>query len=227
GAYVEPGGGRDLALLQLETPLPLGPALRPLCLPYSEHQRPPGTRCWALLAPNGSSIPEELVSVEVTLSEPCGTRGDAGGDAGVLSPPDTFCITIPEGTSACQPDGGSPLACEERGIWFLVGTASVGGCAQGRPPLFTAAPPYERWVAGITRDAYFAETPPDPREEEEEPAGDPGTQEHPETTENPGFRGEPEPTQDPGVQGDPRIWRQAQIPEDPDIWGHPKPREDP
>uniref|UniRef100_A0A8B9MGK9 Peptidase S1 domain-containing protein n=2 Tax=Accipiter nisus TaxID=211598 RepID=A0A8B9MGK9_9AVES len=55
GAYVEPGGGRDLALLRLETPLPPGPKLRPLCLPYSEHQRPPGTRCWALLAPNGES----------------------------------------------------------------------------------------------------------------------------------------------------------------------------
>ncbi|KAF1586134.1 Serine protease 53, partial [Eudyptes moseleyi] len=202
GAYVEPGGGRDLALLQLETPLPLGPALRPLCLPYSEHQRPPGTRCWALLAPNGES------------------PGPQGSTLGVPTIPGADRDTP-------QPDGGSPLACEERGIWFLVGTASVGGCAQGRPPLFTAAPPYERWVAGITRDAYFAETPPDPREEEEEPAGDPGTQEHPETTENPGFRGEPEPTQDPGVQGDPRIWRQAQIPEDPDIWGHPKPREDP
>ncbi|NWH44967.1 PRS53 protease, partial [Fregata magnificens] len=206
GAYVEPKGGRDLALLHLETPLALGPALRPLCLPYSNHERPPGTRCWALLAPNGSSIPKELVSVEVTLSESCGTRGDVGDDVGF--PPDTFCITVPEGTSACQLDGGSPLACEERGTWFLVGTASVGGCAQGGPPLFTATPQYERWVAGITREAYFAETPPDPREEEEELTGDPGIREHPETSENPGIRGEPQPTgtphptEDPGIRGD-------------------------
>uniref|UniRef100_A0A8B9MG66 Peptidase S1 domain-containing protein n=1 Tax=Accipiter nisus TaxID=211598 RepID=A0A8B9MG66_9AVES len=105
GAYVEPGGGRDLALLRLETPLPPGPKLRPLCLPYSEHQRPPGTRCWALLAPNGSSIPRELVNVEVTISESCGTRGDLEDDEGVLSPPDTFCITVPEGTTACQVSG--------------------------------------------------------------------------------------------------------------------------
>ncbi|XP_072705227.1 serine protease 53-like [Ciconia boyciana] len=254
GAYVKPEGGRDLALLQLESPLPLGPALRPLCLPYSEHQRPPGTRCWALLAPNGSSIPEELVSVEVTLSESCGTRGDVGDGAGVPSPPDTFCITAPEGTSACQPDGGSPLACEERGIWFLVGTASVGGCAQGGPPLFTATQHYEHWVTGTTREAYFAETPPDPREEEEEeegPTGDPGLREHPKTSAHPGIGEQPEPTgtpyptgdpglrehpetsadsepmEDPGAQGDPDIWRQAQIPEDPDIWGHPKSWEDP
>ncbi|KAM6032677.1 serine protease 53-like [Theristicus caerulescens] len=232
GAYVEPGGGRDLALLHLETPLPLGPALRPLCLPYDKHQRPPGTRCWALLARNGSSIPEELVSVEVTLSEPCGTRGDVGDNAGVPSPPHTFCITIPEGTSACQPDGGSPVACEERGIWFLAGTASVGGCAQGGPPLFTAAPHYERWIAGITREAYFSETPPDPREEEEEEeeeasTGDPGLREHPATSEDPDIRGEPEPTEDPGLWGDPNVWRQAQVPEDPDIWEQVPSWEDP
>ncbi|XP_052631073.1 serine protease 53-like [Harpia harpyja] len=220
GAYVEPGGGRDLALLRLETPLPLGPTLRPLCLPYSEHQRPPGTRCWALLAPNGSSIPEKLVNVEVTLSESCGTRGDLRDDEGVLSPPDTFCITVPEGTSACQPDGGSALVCEERGIWFLMGTATVGGCAQGGPPLFTAAPHYERWIAGITREAYFAETPPDPREEEEE-------EEEKEPTEDPGAREHPKPTENPGFGGGPNTWRRAQVPEGTDVRGYPESWGDP
>ncbi|NXF66370.1 PRS44 protease, partial [Ciccaba nigrolineata] len=132
--------------------------------------------------------------VEVTPSESCGTRGDIRGDVGVPPPRDTFCITIPEGTSACQPDGGSPLACEERGVWFLLGTASVGGCAQGGPPLFTATSHYERWVAGITREAYFAETPPDPREEEEE------STEHPETTVNPEIRGHPNATEHPGAR---------------------------
>ncbi|KAM9207947.1 LOW QUALITY PROTEIN: serine protease 53-like [Leptosomus discolor] len=235
GAYVGRGGGHDLALLRLEPPLPPGPARRPLCLPYGDHRRPPGTRCWALLAPNGSSVPEELLSVEVTIAESCGTRGDTGGDEGVPAPPDTFCITLPEGTSACQVsgdggvpksllgsplDGGSPLACEERGVWFLEGTASLGGCAQGGPPLFTATPHYERWITGVTREAYFAEPPPDPREEEEEEEEDEegalGFRERPETTENPGVlvapphptedpdvRREPEPTENPEFRGDP------------------------
>ncbi|NXC78634.1 PRS53 protease, partial [Anhinga anhinga] len=146
------------------------------------------------------SIPEELASVEVTLSESCGARGGAGGDAGDPPPPETVCVTIPEGTSACQLDGGSPLACEVRGIWFLVGTASMGGCAQGGPPLFTLTPHYERWVAGITREAYFAEIPREEKEEEEEeeePAGDPRVPEHPKPSENPGISGEPEPTGTP------------------------------
>ncbi|XP_015706566.2 polyserase-2-like, partial [Coturnix japonica] len=53
GAFVSMGQGRDLALLSLETPLPIGPELRPLCLPYRDHKRPPGTRCWALMGSNG------------------------------------------------------------------------------------------------------------------------------------------------------------------------------
>ncbi|NXL08605.1 PRS53 protease, partial [Mesembrinibis cayennensis] len=180
GAYVEPGGGRDLALLHLETPLPLGPALRPLCLPYDKHQRPPGTRCWALLAHNG---------------ERPGPRGTIPGVPPIPGVPIFPGVLIP------GPDGGSPVACEERGIWFLAGTASVGGCTQGGPPLFPAAPHYERWIAGITREAYFSETPPDPREEEEEEeeatTGDPGLREHPATSEDPDIGGEPEPTEDP------------------------------
>lgn len=119
-----------------------------------------------------------------------------------------------------QPDGGSAVVCEERGIWFLMGTASVGGCAQGGPPIFTAAPHYERWVAGITREAYFAETPPDPREEEEE-------EEEKEPTEIPGAREHPKPLENPGVTGNPDTWRQAQIPEGTDIRGNPKSWEDP
>ena len=37
----------------------------------------------------------------------------------------------------------------------------------GQPPTFTAAALYERWIYGVTREAYFAEPPPDPKEEEE------------------------------------------------------------
>ena len=53
GAFVAVGRGRDLALLSLEAPLPVGPELRPLCLPYREHRRPQGARCWASMAANG------------------------------------------------------------------------------------------------------------------------------------------------------------------------------
>ncbi|NWS64988.1 POLS2 protein, partial [Chunga burmeisteri] len=150
--------------------------------------------------------PQELVSVEVTPTESCRTRGDVGDNVGGPTPPDTFCIIVPDGTHACQPDEGSPLFCEERGIWFLAGTASMGGCAKGGPPIFTAAPHYERWIAGITREAYFAETPPDPHEEELTEYS--GVQEPPKTTENPKTQGEPKPTEDPGIREPPKTTRE-------------------
>ena len=53
GAFVAVGRGRDLALLSLDAPLPIGPELRPLCLPYRDHRRPLGSRCWATMAANG------------------------------------------------------------------------------------------------------------------------------------------------------------------------------
>lgn len=58
----------------------------------------------------------------------------------------------------------------------------------GQPPTFTAAALYERWIYGVTREAYFAEPPPDPKEEEE-PEDD--------------FWGEPQPTADPKIWGSP------------------------
>ncbi|NWZ30410.1 PRS53 protease, partial [Asarcornis scutulata] len=106
-----------------------------------------------------------------------------------------------------QLDPGSPLACEERGIWFLAGTATAGGCPGGGPPLFTAVPLYERWITGITREAYFAETPPDPKEAEE--------------PDDPTFWGTPQPPADPGVRGSPKPT------EDVNPTENPKPSENP
>ncbi|NXI71162.1 PRS53 protease, partial [Anseranas semipalmata] len=115
-----------------------------------------------------------------------------------------------------QLEAGSPLACEERGIWFLVGTASGGGCAEGGPPLFTAVSLYERWITSVTREAYFAEPPPDPSEAEEpDDFGDPSSWGPPEPTENPNIRGSPKPVED------------LKPSEDPNIRGSPKPSEDP
>ncbi|XP_068779455.1 serine protease 53 [Struthio camelus] len=171
GAYVGPGRGPDLALLRLERPLPPAPALRPLCLPYAQHRFAPGARCWAPFAPNGSALPEALVNVEVTLAGSCSSGPqdrDRDRDRDI-SHPDTFCVTVPKNSSIGQVDAGAPLACEERGTWFLAGTATGATGATGAP-VFTAAPPHARWVAGVTRDAYFAEPPPRPEDEEPEDA---------------------------------------------------------
>lgn len=51
GAYTHPEGGYDVALLLLAQPVTLGPSLRPLCLPYSDHHLPDGARGWVLGLP--------------------------------------------------------------------------------------------------------------------------------------------------------------------------------
>lgn len=51
GAYTHPEGGYDVALLLLTQPVTLGPSLRPLCLPYADHQLPDGERGWVLGLP--------------------------------------------------------------------------------------------------------------------------------------------------------------------------------
>lgn len=57
GAYTHPEGGYDVALLLLAQPVTLGPSLRPLCLPYSDHRLPDGERGWVLgLARQGAGV---------------------------------------------------------------------------------------------------------------------------------------------------------------------------
>lgn len=57
GAYTHPEGGYDVALLLLAQPVTLGPSLRPLCLPYADHNLPDGERGWVLgLAHQGAGM---------------------------------------------------------------------------------------------------------------------------------------------------------------------------
>ncbi|XP_065511370.1 serine protease 53-like [Caloenas nicobarica] len=234
GAFVGAGRGRDLALLRLQRPLQLGRSLRPLCLPYAEHAAPPGTRCWAALGPRGPWVPEQLLSVEVTMAESCGDTGDAEGTP---TPPDTVCVTGPDNDTACQAPPGSPLFCLERGVWFLLGAAGGGGCGGQGPPKFTATPQYERWILGVTREAYFSQTPPDPREEEEEEeeedGGDPDIWGDPNSWEEPGGWRDTPTMADPGVRerpnttGDPRTAEDPGVRERPNTTGDPRTAEDP
>ncbi|XP_045849218.1 serine protease 53 isoform X7 [Meles meles] len=57
GAYTHPEGGYDVALLLLAQPVTLGPSLRPLCLPYSDHHLPDGERGWVLGLPRPETGP--------------------------------------------------------------------------------------------------------------------------------------------------------------------------
>ncbi|XP_032182922.1 serine protease 53 isoform X3 [Mustela erminea] len=163
GAYTHPEGGYDVALLLLAQPVTLGPSLRPLCLPYSDHHLPDGERGWVLGLPRpetGTSSPQ---TVPVTLLGPraCSRlRTTLGSDSAPVLP-GMVCSSVVGEPPRCEGLSGAPLVHEVRGTWFLAGLHSFGDACQGpaSPAVFVALPAYENWVSSLDWQVYFAEEP--------------------------------------------------------------------
>ncbi|XP_043770735.1 serine protease 53 isoform X3 [Cervus elaphus] len=168
GAYTHPEGGYDVALLLLAQPVTLGPSLRPLCLPYSDHRLPDGERGWVLgLARQGADTSSPQ-TVPVTLLGPraCSRLHGALGSNSIL--PGMVCTSVVGEPPGCEGLSGAPLVHEVRGTWFLAGLHSFGDACQGpaRPAVFAALPTYENWVSSLDWQVYFAEEPePEPEPE--------------------------------------------------------------
>ncbi|XP_064257911.1 LOW QUALITY PROTEIN: polyserase-2-like [Passer domesticus] len=196
------GAGPDLALLKLRPPPAWGRSLRPLCAPYRTHLGAPGRTCWALRAE--PRAPGRLRPAQVS-PERCPENAGNGPKT-----PESFCVS---GSASGADFVGSPLACEERGLWFLMGVAAPPPAGGGAALRFTALPPHERWLSGVAREVLFAETPPDPRElQREERQGDPDSAGDPE------FGGGLE------TWGDPETWGEPEFGGNPEFgggWGHP------
>ncbi|XP_045849214.1 serine protease 53 isoform X3 [Meles meles] len=163
GAYTHPEGGYDVALLLLAQPVTLGPSLRPLCLPYSDHHLPDGERGWVLGLPRpetGTSSPQ---TVPVTLLGPraCSRLRTTLGSNSVPILPGMVCSSVVGEPPHCEGLSGTPLVHEVRGTWFLAGLHSFGDACQGpaRPAVFVALPAYENWVSDLDWQVYFAEEP--------------------------------------------------------------------
>ncbi|KAI4559654.1 hypothetical protein MJG53_018180 [Ovis ammon polii x Ovis aries] len=151
GAYTHPEGGYDVALLLLAQPVTLGPSLRPLCLPYSDHRLPDGERGWVLgLARQGADTGSPQ-TVPVTLLGPraCSCLRAALGGNSIL--PGMVCTSVVGEPPSCEGLSGAPLVHEVRGTWFLAGLHSFGDACQGpaRPAVFAALPTYENWVSSL------------------------------------------------------------------------------
>ncbi|XP_043310659.1 serine protease 53 isoform X1 [Cervus canadensis] len=102
GAYTHPEGGYDVALLLLAQPVTLGPSLRPLCLPYSDHRLPDGERGWVLgLARQGADTSSPQ-TVPVTLLGPraCSRLHGALGSNSIL--PGMVCTSVVGEPPGCE-----------------------------------------------------------------------------------------------------------------------------
>uniref|UniRef100_A0A673Y486 Ovochymase 2 n=1 Tax=Salmo trutta TaxID=8032 RepID=A0A673Y486_SALTR len=164
----------DIALLEIDGHIRLGPGVQPICLPLPSEKFPPRTSClvsgWGRTKERGL-LPAILREVQLELVEPAKCKY-------VLQTlrPTQQALTVlcagPErgGKDACQGDSGGPLICpREDGHWVVVGVTSWGkGCGRswinnkakssakrGSPGVFTDVKMLLPWIKMKLREGYL------------------------------------------------------------------------
>ncbi|XP_067410127.1 transmembrane protease serine 9 [Emydura macquarii macquarii] len=140
----------DVAVLELDSPVPFNKYIQPACLPRPGHRFPPGRKClisgWGYLREDFLVKPETLQKATVELL-------DQALCASLYSHTLTdrmLCAGYLEGKiDSCQGDSGGPLVCEEpSGKFFLAGIVSWGiGCAEAkRPGVYARVTQLRDWI---------------------------------------------------------------------------------
>ncbi|KAG6923740.1 transmembrane protease, serine 9, partial [Chelydra serpentina] len=140
----------DVAVLELDSPVPFNKYIQPACLPGPGHRFPAGRKClisgWGYLKEDFLVKPETLQKATVELLE-------QGLCASLYSHTLTdrmMCAGYLEGkVDSCQGDSGGPLVCEEpSGKFFLAGIVSWGiGCAEAkRPGVYARVTQLRDWI---------------------------------------------------------------------------------
>uniref|UniRef100_A0A8C7BY33 tissue kallikrein n=1 Tax=Neovison vison TaxID=452646 RepID=A0A8C7BY33_NEOVI len=139
----------DLMLLQLERPVRLGRAVRPITITSSCAS--PGTPChvsgWGTTSSPIVSYPNSLQCVNINISsdQECRLAYSQAITAGMV------CAGVPQGgKDSCQGDSGGPLVCKGQ----LQGLVSWGmeRCAlPGYPGVYTNLCKYQTWIRKTMR----------------------------------------------------------------------------
>ncbi|XP_067830352.1 transmembrane protease serine 6 [Heptranchias perlo] len=150
--YNENNYDYDIALLQLDLPVPIVPSSYPVCLPAKSHIFETDRMCWVTgwgLTEEDGSIVNVLQKVDVKLVD----QSTCNKAYSYSITPRMLCAGYAEGKKdACQGDSGGPLVCEEdSGRWFLAGIVSYGiGCARpGFYGVYTRVTRLIDWIHNI------------------------------------------------------------------------------
>ncbi len=157
----------DLALVQLATPVVLGPERQPIALPVGQDPLawpPVGTTVtltgWGVLAEGGPS-PDQLQSATATV------LADSGGGCGQYGAAyigtSQMCVGLPTGgVDTCQGDSGGPLVADLNGVRTLIGVTSVGqGCGQAAyPGLYSRTAVALPWIQQVANVPMTVPSPP-------------------------------------------------------------------
>uniref|UniRef100_A0A0K8TZL4 Transmembrane protease serine 3 n=1 Tax=Bactrocera latifrons TaxID=174628 RepID=A0A0K8TZL4_BACLA len=148
----------DIALIELNKPVPLKDPIRPACLPRSRTHnfdfKEAIVAGWGLTTQDGSvsSVLREVTVPIITNAQCRATSYKSMIKATML------CAGhVGEGgKDACQGDSGGPLIVRD-GIFRLAGVVSFGyGCARPNAPgIYTRVSHYLEWIAANTRNACY------------------------------------------------------------------------
>lgn len=142
--YVEPHSGRDIALVQLSTPVSWSDYIHPVCLPASGTLFPSGMMCYVtgwgnirdeVPLPGVGTLQE--VQVPIMSQSSCQDMYNLNQKEQIDILYDMICAGYQEGgKDSCQGDSGGPLVCQMvNGTWVQAGVVSFGlGCAHRNQP---------------------------------------------------------------------------------------------
>nr|XP_019961542.1 PREDICTED: serine protease 33-like [Paralichthys olivaceus] len=156
--YSEPNNGRDVALVQLSSPVTWSDNIRPVCLPTSNTLFPSGMVCsvtgWGNIrdgVPLSGVKTLQEVQVPIISQRLCQTmyQTNPSDQVDILS--DMICAGYQEGgKDSCQGDSGGPLVCQMiNGTWVQAGVVSFGlGCAdRNQPGVYARLTSYSSFIS--------------------------------------------------------------------------------
>ncbi|XP_053269082.1 serine protease 27 [Pleuronectes platessa] len=156
--YSDPNNGKDVALVQLSSPLTWSDHILPVCLPGSNTLFPSGMVCsvtgWGhtrddVPLPGVGTLQD--VQVPIISQGSCQSmyQTDPSEQVDILY--DMICAGYQEGgKDSCQGDSGGPLVCRMiNGTWVQAGVVSFGlGCAhRNKPGVYTRMTSYTSFIS--------------------------------------------------------------------------------
>uniref|UniRef100_A0A8C1Z1D6 Si:dkey-16l2.17 n=1 Tax=Cyprinus carpio TaxID=7962 RepID=A0A8C1Z1D6_CYPCA len=167
--YSAPQEGRDVALVQLRSPVTWSDRIQPVCLPYAGVQFNSGTLCYVTgwgHTQEGVSLAGvgalQEVQVPIINQSSCQSMYQILSSdlvrVDILS--DMICAGYTEGgKDSCQGDSGGPLVCPGgNGTWIQAGVVSFGlGCAQkNRPGIYSRVSSFASLIRTTVPEAHFS-----------------------------------------------------------------------